>query len=243
MIIIYNYMREATLHGAQVTVLDTLRRRQAARYSSLQRTTRMDSDVFKFHLRALVRAGCVAKTTSGDYQLTPRGKEFANNIDRNELKTQKQPKLSVMLVVSRDGDNGRLEFLVQQRHRNPYFGYWGFLSGPMRWGEDSVETAKNELRKQTGLRAEFLAKATYRQCDFSAETGILLEDKLFTVMVANISSDDPSNSWTGGHNEWMTLAELTDRKKYFLSSAEIVDMLRDGRAYGSHEFYYRSNEY
>ncbi|MEJ0073667.1 MAG: NUDIX hydrolase [Candidatus Saccharibacteria bacterium] len=88
------------------------------------------------------------------------------------------------------------------------------MSGPVQWGESIEQTARAELRKQTGLSADFVVRSFCRTADIDSN-GTLLEDKLFAVVAATDVRGLPDTPWAGGINRWMTLAELVRQEKYF----------------------------
>ena len=232
------------LHKVQLSVLKDLRHTTAARYSTLMRPTGLQSEDFKFHLRKLNKLGYVEKTDDGAYHLTARGKEFANNLDDSKRLVQQQPKLSILLLVPRAGRLGQeVEYLFQQRRRNPYFGYWSVIGGPAQWGEDFEVTAAKELYKQTGLTAACRVLSFIRQRDFYDATDSLLEDKLFVVMEASDVTGQLSNSWYGGLNKWMTLKDYLRQLKQFESVTKAVEMLKSGKVYSSHNSRYKPQDY
>ena len=202
----------------------------------------MESDLFKFHLRSLVRLGYIEKSLEGTYRLTPIGKELANNLDKSKRAIQKQPKLSVLIIVSRITDN-KTEYLIQKRSRNPYFDYYGVLSGPIRWGDDPEDVAQHELHKQTGLQASFTVRGHYRQKDYAQADNTLLEDKLFTVVEAVNVSGEITNSWPGGTNYWMTVSQLQAEPKYFESSCNAIQMLEASESYISVKTVFSAKNY
>jgi len=235
-------MDRQVLHRAQVSILRTLRHSPDARYTMLMRPTGLDSDVFKFHLRKLMHQKYVRKLESGAYELTPSGKEFANNLSKAEPMIQKQPKLSVAVIAYREvGD--KKEYLFQKRLRSPFYEFWGCISGPVQWGEPVEATAERELRKQTGLTAEFTARAFCRKSDYDSDSKILLEDKLFTIVEAANIEGELSNAWTKGLNAWMTLADLKKQEKYFSSTLEFIDMLDTNRIYKALDVFYEQDDY
>jgi ADP-ribose pyrophosphatase YjhB (NUDIX family)/predicted transcriptional regulator len=186
--------------------LQSLRHTGSARFSELMKPTGLLSDVFKFHLQKLVQLGYVLKTETDAYALTPGGKEFANNLDDVRPQIQKQPKLSVFVVAREPGQaEGEPRYLLQQRRRHPYFGFWGSISGPVRWGEPIEDAARRELGKQTGLAAEMAVRTFYRARDLSRESGAVLEDKLFAVVEAHDVTGELSNAWEHGANASLPL--------------------------------------
>ncbi|HSH18451.1 MAG TPA: NUDIX domain-containing protein [Candidatus Saccharimonadales bacterium] len=236
-------MSDNRLHKVQVSTLHTLRHRESARYSELMRPTGLDSDVFKFHIRNLVHQGLIQKREDGAYILTPNGKEFANNLDESARTTQKQPKLTLRICLSRINEKGELEYLFQERRRNPFWGYWDTIGGPILWGESIEDAASRELKKQTGLSASFTVKAFLRVRDFNEDTRELLEDKLFAVLGAREHTGELSNTWHGGHNRWMTAGDLLATGKYFQTIPKMLALLQSGLSYASEDVRYSSKQY
>lgn len=221
------------LHKAQLSILQTLRHTESAKYSLLMRPLDMESDVFKFHVHKLQKLAYIKKLSSGGYALTTTGKEFANNLDKKKRIIQKQPKHSLLLVVSKTDIQGNTVYLFQQRLRHPHWGYWGFMSGPLKWGIDAEITAKKELEKQTRLIADFRVASFYRQRDYESESGDLLEDKLFYIMQADGVSGTLKQDYVHGENAWMTLEELEEQEKYFEATRKVVQMLQANTTYSS----------
>ncbi len=231
------------LHRAQVSILHTLRHKEAVRFSTLMRPTGMESDTFKFHLRKLVSQGHIEKTEEGQYQLTAKGKEFANNLDETKRVTQRQPKLSVLLIVPRPDIKGEPQFLFQQRRRKPFFDFWSCIGGPVQWGDDFEQTAAAELHKQTGLTASCEVRGFYHQRDYDAKSDVLLEDKLFVILEAVSVSGELSNAWYGGLNQWMTGKDFMKKPHYFISVLHAIEMIKTGQKYISSTAHYDTNEY
>jgi predicted transcriptional regulator len=230
------------IHKTQLLILRTLRHSSEARYTDLMKPTGMDSDVFKFHLRKLVSLGYVTKNDDSLYKLTATGKEFSNNLSRVEPTVQKQPKLSV-IIVARRAAKSQDEYLVQKRLREPFFGHWSFISGPVQWGESFEDAAGRELLKQAGLRAKFEVNGFYRKTDYLETSNDLLEDKLFAVVEARDIEGDISNAWSKGENTWMDMSEYTKQDKYFDSTLDFISMIRDSKPYISQNATYCTQEY
>ncbi len=231
------------LHQVQVAVLNTLRHTQTARFSTLMQVTTLTSDTFKFHVQKLTKLGYIEKSAAGQYCLTVRGKEFANNLDEAKLATQRQPKLSVLVLASKNDTQDEPLFLVQKRLRSPYFGFWSCIGGPIQWGQDAEDVAAAELKKQTGLTATCAVRAFYRQRDYEAGSNELLEDKLFIVLEATEVSGELSNDWYGGKNAWMSEHDFAQQPKHFASVCEAIKILRTSQTYVSHETHYDLNDY
>lgn len=234
-------MKQPVLHKVEVSILYALRRTVSARFSYLMKPTGLSSDSFKFYLRRLIELHYVEKTPTGDYLLTTQGKEFANSLDKTKLIVQKQPKVSVLIIIPKPNDGSK--FLFQRRLRHPYYNFYGAISGPVKWGEEIEEAAQRELMKQTGLQGTFSVKAFYRQKDYDTITGALLEDKLFAVIDATVIEDELTNSWTGGHNEWITISDYKEKKKRFATTDRVLDMLHQKIFYTSSKTNYGLDVY
>lgn len=234
-------MKQPELHRVEILILDALRRTPTARFSELMKPTGLQSDSFKFYLRRLKELGHIEKDVTGKYALTTKGKEFANNLDERTQMIQKQPKLS-MLIIAPHPSNPAL-FLVQRRLRHPYHGFYGTISGPVQWGEEIETTATREIAKQTGLAATCTIIGFYRQKDREDETGTLLEDKLFAVVEATVDGEMLSDTWPGGHNQWMTIEEYQQQTKRFASTLGALHMRSSRQSYDSEETVFRPEEY
>src|SRR5258708_4014661 len=125
---------EIKIHDAQMSIIRALLFQPHAGFSELQKSTGLDSDHFKFHIAKLVELGLVQKIKPGLYRLSIKGKEYANKLDTDTNTVERQAKISVIITgwQQRAGTK-ELEFLVQQRLKNPYYGYWGRLGGKIRW--------------------------------------------------------------------------------------------------------------
>ena len=171
---------ESDVHKSQVSILRHLLFVPSASFADLQKTTDLTSDHFTFHIKKLVDSGFVAKDTD-KYILTPKGKEYANRMDTDENEIEKQPKVSVALIVERQSKDRR-EFIVQQRLKQPYFGFYGRLGGKVRWGESFEQAAARELKEETGLDGTFTFSHIFHKRDYRKSDGSLLEDKKFVIM-------------------------------------------------------------
>jgi ADP-ribose pyrophosphatase YjhB (NUDIX family) len=236
-------MKDWQLHPAQIATLDVLRHTESARFRDLLRSAGMDSDVFKFHVRKLVSQGLAEKQLDGSYQLTPLGKEFANNLDEAAQTTQKQPKVSVLLLVRQPGGADEPRYLFQRRRRHPYYDFWGSIGGPVGWGETVEATAARELTKQTELTAVFEVRCALRKRDYGAESQQLLEDKLFMILEAANVQGELGTTWQHGENAWLTAEEFTGQPKRFDSSVNMIEWVRAGKTFVSEEAYYAAEDY
>jgi 8-oxo-dGTP diphosphatase len=233
---------EINIHAAQTSILRELLFRPEAAYAELQKPTGLTSNHFNFHIQKLQELGLVEKTPGGHYCLTTAGKEYANKLDTDSNTIERQPKVSVALIVERSHD-GQTEYMCQQRLKNPFYSFWGRLGGKVRWGESLAEAAARELLEETGLTAEFEFRTLYHKRDYRTETGKLLEDKLFCLMYTNRTTGTLITDFEGGHNEWLTQAQLEAKPKTFASAVEFPAVIQAGQTFVERDFHYTADEY
>ncbi|NTW61994.1 NUDIX domain-containing protein [Candidatus Saccharibacteria bacterium] len=216
---------EVNIHDAQMAILRELLFHPSVGFAKLQKLTGMSSDHFNFHLQKLIELKLVEKISRGTYTLTPRGKEYANKLDTDSNTVERQPKAAVILAIERFNREGEREFLFQERLKQPYFGFYGFPTGKIRWGETIVQTAERELMEETGLRADYRIAGLYHELVYQQETGEQLEDKLFFVVHCTNSKGKLVEEFEGGRNEWMTRDIALAKPKVFTSFDIEVDIV------------------
>lgn len=202
------------LHKAHVAIIHELLFRPEARFAELQKASKLSSDHFNFYLKQLIEDDLITKNKNGAYQLTSKGKEFANRFDTEARTVERQPKVAVCLMIRRD--DGKQ--LVQQRLKQPFYGYWGRPTGKIRWGETILEAAARELMEETGLEADLVFEEIYHKMDFNQSTGEMLEDKIFFVVSCSNPRGDFIEEFEGGRNAWFTQEEYASQPLSFEKS-------------------------
>jgi len=192
------------IHKAQAQILKVLLFKPQARFRDLN-VTGLTTDHFTFHLKQLLESGLIDKSGNG-YQLTVMGKEFANRFDTETAQIERQAKLGVAITgIKIEGKTMR--FLVQQRLKQPYYGYYGSITGKVRWGETVEETAKREFLEETGLAGKFELMAIKHKMDYSQDNK-MLEDKFFFVFKVVNPTGKLITDFEGGRNQWLTKKEI-----------------------------------
>lgn len=215
---------EVKIHDAQTSILRELLFHPQAGFATLQKPTNLTSDHFNFHIARLVELGLVEKVARGKYQLTPRGKEYANRLDTDNNKIERQPKVTLLVGLTRERGGVR-EYLFQQRLKNPYYGFWGLFSGKVRWGETLGQAAAREAKEETNLEADFTITGVYHEHACSQETGEVIDDKVFFVARGENVRGTLVADFEGGHNEWRTVADvMAEPKKYATLESEVAQL-------------------
>jgi ADP-ribose pyrophosphatase YjhB (NUDIX family) len=210
------------LHPAQAEMLRVLLFKPRAGFSELN-VTGLSNDHFSFHLKRLVEVGLIDKSASGHYELSVKGKEFANRMDTETVKVETQAKSSALIVCTRKHNNVT-EFLLQKRLKQPYYGFHGFVGGKIRWGEFAVEAGKRELWEETGLSGEPQIVGIEHKVDYDVD-GKLLEDKFLYVMKV-VEPKGELKDHEGGKNVWVAEDEVEKLDKLFQDVLDIIKVVR-----------------
>lgn len=206
---------EAHIHPAQTKILRELLFLPATNFAGLHKVSGLEPDHAKFHIKRLVELGYIDKL-GAKYQLSVKGKEYANKLDTEAGVIERQPKVAVMLVVERTINNEK-HYLVQERLKHPLFGFWGCPTGKVRWGESIFETATRELYEETKLKADFEFAGEYHERVVHGKTGEIVEDKIFHVMFTDEAVGEPIECFEGGRNVWRTFEDMQNEPKRYKS--------------------------
>lgn len=212
---------DANAHATQMAMLKQLLLSPHAGFAQLQKAANVTSDFANFHLKQLISADYVTKNGQGKYVLTQAGKEYANRMDTDEKVLEKQAKIGAWIIV----DDGKGKFVAQQRLKQPFFGYWGRITGKIRWGETILEGAARELKEETGLTADLEFKGIYHKLDYRKD-GSFLEDKYFYLVHATNPKGQLTTTFEGGENHWLTNEELKAKDKVFESALDATELIK-----------------
>lgn len=216
---------ELEIHDFQASILRTLLFNPGARFRDLNKVD-VTNDHFTFHINRLIKESLISKE-NGRYSLTPEGKEFANRMDTQSLKFEKQGKVAVALHAVRK-INGVTEYLIHKRLKEPFYGWCGSHSGKIRWGETPLEAARREFEEETGLTGKPILKGIVHYHHFYKD-GKLLEDKYFWVYRVNNPKGDLKEKVEEGANIWMAEKEYRKINNTFATANEMIDVLNSKR--------------
>jgi 8-oxo-dGTP diphosphatase len=212
---------EVKIHEAQTSILRELLFLPMAGFAELQKPTGLASDHFTFHINRLVELNLVERTKRGEYRLTTSGKEYANRLDTDDHTIERQAKIAVLIVPTRTTGDGTIQYMVQKRLKQPFYGRHGFMSGKLRWGETVSEGAARELEEETGLTGELSIKGVYHKMDYTKDEQ-MLEDKHFYVVRADNPEGPFKAAFEGGENYWYTPSEIMALEDAFAGMDTVV---------------------
>jgi ADP-ribose pyrophosphatase YjhB (NUDIX family) len=97
----------------------------------------------------------------------------------------------VLLRIVRTNPDTRLEEeLVCKRLRQPYYGKVGRLTGKMRFGESAHDTARRELKEETGLEADYVElEGVHRKVRVSKESETVQDVIFFQFLIKELSGE------------------------------------------------------
>lgn len=189
----------------QIKILTYLLFNPKSRFKELN-TDSLSTDRFSYHIRQLSDLGLIKKEGQS-YYLTHEGKITASKIDTDKHEFEKQPKVSVIVIPSKIV-SGKKVFVIHQRTKEPYFGYWGFITGKVRWGETLSETSERELNEEVGISGDHKFCYGIHEMVYSKKTNKLLEDKFFHIMEAKNIRGKIKKKTKEGVNKWVTAEEF-----------------------------------
>lgn len=141
-------------HHLQRAIVYTLAFEPKARFSELKPDD-IDSKLFTYHLKKVVKEGYISKNVAGEYSLTPAGRRLSTGVlnDHQSLIVER-PLSTLLLVIRRKSDNA---WLFYERNTHPMLGYQGFMHCQPEAGSDCAATAQKQCFAKTGLTGSFTA--------------------------------------------------------------------------------------
>lgn len=212
------------LHYIQNQIIQKLTFAPIASFSDL-RPSDLESDKFNYHLQKLVKDNFITKI-EGKYALSDHGKVYSSKIDfENEvLQVEKQPKLSVLVICTREID-GKQEFLIQTRIKQPFYGYMGFATGKLKFSEPVELAGARELLEETGITAKCKLKNIFREYIYNPDKK-LVEDKLFFIVHATSPTGQLIDT-KEGKNTWVKESELKHVEKKFYDFFDLIKLVNE----------------
>lgn len=175
-----------------------------------------ESNKFAYHLKVLETDGLLKKSGSG-YELTHLGKKVAAYVDGDSGKKSEFPIMGVIVVVEKDG-----KYLMLQRQKEPFYGYWGFVGGKLKFSQYLMEAAADELKEETGLECDLELKGLFSSKTYNDDS-LSYSHQMFIVKGTNPRGKLLSST-REGINRWIPFAEIRSMKTFpnILKTIEII---------------------
>jgi ADP-ribose pyrophosphatase YjhB (NUDIX family) len=137
------FEQDTITHHIARSIIAYLMTHEYARFSDM-RPEKVDTNLFSYHLKLLVKAGYVTKTDNG-YTLSDNGLIYVDRVSIEKMKLRTQPKIITMLLIQ----DGYGKVLLQKRTKQPYINTWTLPYGKLHIDDVSVlDAARREAQEK-----------------------------------------------------------------------------------------------
>jgi hypothetical protein len=210
-------------HHIQRNILHKLVLQDKARFADIK-PSGVDSNVFTYHLKQLMKEKLVIKLDDGTYSLTPLGRVAGINVtlSKKELLEQAHSILLMSLRTEKEG------WLLRKRLAQPMYEKVGFVHAEPVAHEPALKTASETFTLRTGLTADFKVAGTGYVRLFHGDD--LESFTHFTLLTADSYSGVLAPIMRNGENYWgkdpdfadtAMIPSMPDLVKMITSSTEI----------------------
>lgn len=166
-----------------------------------------ESNKFAYHLNKLEEEGLVIKQET-TYTLTEEGKKLSAFIEGDTGTKAEFPTLTIVLIIKKDE-----KYLCQKRLKEPFYGYWGFVSGKINFGQNIEECAHRDLYEETGLETKEWKLKAIEQTKTFEESKLLFHHYMFILETNNPKGQLKIKTHKAEH-VWLTLDEYKNKERF-----------------------------
>jgi len=138
-------------HHLQRSIVYRLAQTPSLRFSDLKPDV-VDNKLFTYHLKKVVSAGYITKTSDGGYSLTPKGRRLGTRVFISQQALVDRADSVLFLGIKRSSDGA---WLLYKRGTYPLLEKIGFMHATPNSLEDAPVTAHRTLKEKTGLSGTF----------------------------------------------------------------------------------------
>lgn len=173
-----------------------------------------DSNKLAYHIQRLVSLGLIIKENN-KYTLTPEGKALTSFLTQ-EGQNHIFPTIAYIAVL-RQGK----KLLCQERLKEPFRGYFGFVSGNLPFGIPFFDAIKKGIMQQTGLTVKGLQSKGFEEIITFEDNKPLHHHILYVV---EGKAEGNLQQILGKKNVWVTKKEFETMKLFpKIAFDELID--------------------
>lgn len=137
---------EKIVHHIQKHIIGILYTQKIARFRDLRKTG-VDTNLFAYHLKLLVRNSFIKKVEGG-YSLDQKGLAYVDRVSKSDMNVRTQPKIVTMLVIQ----NSNGDVLLWRRNKQPYIDTWTLPYGKLHIDDATIQAAATrEAQEKLGI--------------------------------------------------------------------------------------------
>lgn len=206
-------------HHLQRKILHALVLQEKARFADI-RPEGVDSNIFTYHLKQLIREKLVTKDEQGFYELTSLGRVAGINVTLSKKEMLEQAH-SVLLMALKTKEG----WLLRRRLAHPMFRKVGFVHAEPIASEPAIKTATDTFKERTGLTAEFKPSGSGYVRLFK---GDCLESFVhYELYCASEYTGELIVQTRNGENAWFKDPDFTS-SEMIPSMPELVELIESG---------------
>lgn len=173
------------------------------------------SNSFAYHLKVLEEDGFIKKTESG-YCLTHAGKKYAAYVEGESGTQAKFPLVGVIVVIIKDD-----KVLLMKRTKEPFYGYWGFVGGKLKFTQYILECAAQEVKEETGLECDLELKGLFSSKTYNKKE-LSYNHQMFIIKGSN-PRGELLRKTREGECAWVNVSEVS-KLNIFPNVLHSIDM-------------------
>ena len=168
-----------------------------------------ESNTFAYHMHRLEESKLISKTARGTYALTEEGRKFSAFVEGDTGTKAEFPTLTI-IILAKDSQ-GR--YLCQRRLKEPFYGYWGFVSGKINFGYNLFECGARDLLEEAGLTAQNWKLLAFEQVKTFENSKLLFHHYLFFVEAEGVEGALKEHTHKADH-EWLTMEDYHQKETF-----------------------------
>ena len=195
-------MNDHKLHYIQIHILKVLMLCKWARFIDMK-PKKVDSNLYNYHLRLLIKWGLVEKIADKGYRLSPLGLRHIDLTSANDTKNTTYPKVLTKIIAQ-----NQEALWLWPKFKQPFLGSWSLPSGKVHFDDKNIERAVcREISYITDEPPTNLCLKGVIECR------VLIEDIVVTHTISHVFSLDINSI----KHERMQLIPISKLKKMQLS--------------------------